>query len=117
LRLLRDLRFVFGDEERLSTDEILSCLRNLPDSEWSGLEYGEPIMTARKLADVLRPYGVRPAKWNTRKDASTERTTIRGYRRSNLTEAWERWIPMTLGALREEASEVEILDDDAPESV
>jgi hypothetical protein len=117
LRLLRDLRVVFGDEERLSTDEILSRLRALPDSEWSETEYGQPVMTAQKLAKTMRPYGVHPAKWNTYRDASAERTTIRGYKRSDLTEAWERWIPMTLGALREEASEVEILDDDAPESV
>jgi hypothetical protein len=111
LRLLRDLRTIFGDEERLSTEEILSRLRALPDSEWGEVEYGQPVLTPPKLANMLRPYNVRPAKWNTYKDASAERTSIRGYKRSDLAEAWERWIPWTIDALLKEANEVEILDD------
>jgi hypothetical protein len=58
-----------------------------------------------------RCHGVRPDKWNTYKDASAERTTIRGYKRGALSEAWERWIPRTIDALLKEANEVEILDD------
>ena len=57
LRLLRDLRTVFGDEERLSTEEIVSRLRALPDSEWDDVEYGRPgpdATEARQNAAALR---------------------------------------------------------------
>jgi hypothetical protein len=105
LRLLRDMRSVFGDEERLATEELLRRLRAVDESEWAGQEYGEPVLNARKLADMLRPYAVRPVRWY------VNRACTRGYKRCDLAVAWEHWLPTTIGSLRAEARDVEILED------
>jgi hypothetical protein len=107
LRLLRDTRSVFGDEERLATEELLRRLRVLDESEWAGQEYGEPVLNARKLADMLRPYAVRPVKWY------VNRACTRGYKRCDFVVAWEHWLPITIGSMLAEANGVEILDEAA----
>jgi hypothetical protein len=86
-RLLRDLRTVFADDDRLPTDEVLRRLRTLDESEWSGMDYGEARLTPQKLARMLRPYGVKPQRWY------VDRAQYRGYLRADLADAWERYLP------------------------
>lgn len=57
VRLLRDLRTVFGDADRMSTEQIVTALRTLSESPWSDL-YGKPL-DATGLAKRLEPYDVR----------------------------------------------------------
>lgn len=58
IRLLGDVRTVFGDRDRLWTVEILVALINLEESPWGDLK-GKPL-DARHLSHFLKPYGVCP---------------------------------------------------------
>ncbi|GAB93726.1 hypothetical protein GORHZ_242_00100 [Gordonia rhizosphera NBRC 16068] len=41
--LLRDLRTVFGDHDRLSTEHVLDGLNSLEESPWASIRRGEPL--------------------------------------------------------------------------
>ncbi len=87
VRLLGDLRAIFGDLQSMSTEDILTALYLVEESPWSDLR-GSP-MNARGLANRLRPYGVRSTK--VRIDAES---TLQGYRREALHDAWIRYAPV-----------------------
>lgn len=90
VRLLSDLRQVFGPHEALSTRLILEALMVLEESPWADLK-GKPL-DSRKLAYYLRPYGVQS-------ENIRERTTIaKGYKRESLHDPWMRYLgPATNG--------------------
>lgn len=56
-RLLRDMRTVFGDHDRMFSVDIVSELTSDPEAEWADL-WGKPLNQAR-LAKELKRYGVR----------------------------------------------------------
>ena len=90
IRLLGDLKKVFGDKERLSTAYILDLLTSEhsgldDDAPWSDL-YGKPI-DSRKLARLLRPFGVKSTK------VKIDGASLQGYRRDQLSDSWKRWLP------------------------
>jgi hypothetical protein len=87
VRLLGDLRGVFGDAEALYSTTILDRLHKLDDAPW-GDWYGRPLST-RDLAKLLRPYDVR-AK-NVRERGGEPR---KGYTRADLHEPWARYVPL-----------------------
>jgi len=92
VRLLTDLRSVFGDRDSLFTTTILESLIGIEDSPWGDLK-GKPL-DSRRLASLLRQYDVTS-------------TTVRvggapgkGYRRVDLHDAWLRYVgPATKGAV------------------
>jgi len=81
VRLLADLRVVFGEGDALATTEILGRLKSIDDAPWADWARGSGL-TPRGLAALLRPYGVKPAKWS---------GGTRGYRRDDLADAWARY--------------------------
>jgi Protein of unknown function (DUF3631) len=83
MRLLADLRGIFGDADALHGTAILTELHKLEESPWADY-YGKPL-TARGLADLLRPYNIRS------KDVKIDGTTLKGYRRSDLWDTWQRY--------------------------
>lgn len=93
VRLLADLRTIFGDANALSTDTILA---RLCDGEQYGLEadapwgelHGKPL-SVRGLASMLKRYGVTPVK------VKLEGRALQGYRREHLWETWTRYLPPT----------------------
>jgi hypothetical protein len=85
IRLLADLRDVFVGTEVMSTETLLGKLCGLDESPWADW-YGKPL-TARDLAKLLKPYGVKP------KGVRIGDTTPRGYRREDLYEPWKRYLP------------------------
>jgi hypothetical protein len=87
VRLLGDLREVFGDAEALYSTTILDRLHKLDDAPWADW-YGRPL-TTRDLAKLLRPYDVR-AK-NVRERGGEPR---KGYTRQDLHEPWARYVPL-----------------------
>jgi hypothetical protein len=87
VRLLADLRAVFGGADAVSTETALSALRKLDEAPW-GDWYGHAL-TARELAKLLRPYGVAPRR--VRVDGATP--GARGYTRADLLESWRRYLP------------------------
>ena len=89
IRLLADIREVFGTEDHLTTHDLLTALHNLDDAPW-GDWYGAPL-TARYLSRCLGPYGLGPIQRRVRGEKS------RGYFMSDFTDAWARYCPAPAG--------------------
>jgi hypothetical protein len=85
IRLLTDLRQVFGDAEEMSTKSILQELNSLEESPWGTLR-GKP-MDERGLANRLKQYGVKS------RTVRIGGKTPKGYRRVDLFEVWGRYLP------------------------
>jgi hypothetical protein len=90
IRLLADIKLVFGEQERMSTATLLDLLTSEhsgldDDAPWSEL-YGRPL-NARKLAEILKPYGIKSTK------VKVDGFSLRGYRREDFWDAWQRWLP------------------------
>ena len=83
MRLLGDLREVFGDADALHGSTILEALHKIEEAPWADW-YGKPL-TARALASLLRPYGARP------RDVKLDGVTRKGYYRAALWGIWERY--------------------------
>ncbi len=84
VRLLADLRTVFGADDVKTTAAILKELLNVDESPWGDVD-GKPI-NAYGLSDRLRPYGVKP------RNVRIGELVARGYRRSDLNESWTRYL-------------------------
>jgi hypothetical protein len=84
VQLLSDLRDVFGEAHKLSTEAILHRLHNLPESPWADI-YGKPL-NDRGLATRLRKYGVKP------KVIRIGGGTHRGYLAEDLRDQWKRYL-------------------------
>jgi hypothetical protein len=84
IRLLSDLRTVFGDADSLSTHVILQKLTTLDDAPWADIR-GKPL-DSRRLANCLRPYGVQST--NLREGT----IIVKGYKRESLHDPWIRYL-------------------------
>jgi len=82
--LLSDLRRVFGDRDGMATESILTALYEMDESPWADIR-GKPL-NDRGLATRLRRYDIRP------KVIRIGETTHRGYARSDLYDAWQRYL-------------------------
>ncbi|MPZ29180.1 MAG: DUF3631 domain-containing protein [Micromonosporaceae bacterium] len=86
VRLLADLRDLFGDRDRMASAEILTKLAALEEAPWGDM-YGKPI-DSRRLAKMIGKYGVKPkvVKFG-------DGTTHRGYLAEDLADVWRRYLP------------------------
>ena len=85
IRLLADLKTVFGDAEVMTTETIITALTKLEESPWGDL-HGKPL-NARGLAQRLHRYEV---------SSTTVRIgelVAKGYKREDLHNAWIRYLP------------------------
>jgi len=62
---------------------------SLDESPWADLK-GKPL-DARKLSNMLRPYGVAPS--NIRSGSGI----VKGYKREALHDSWKRYLPLLSG--------------------
>jgi hypothetical protein len=85
IRLLTDVRTVFGDEEQLPTKKILAELCLIEDAPWNDLK-GNPI-TNNQLARRLRQYGVKPKTLRLADDRFAK-----DYARADLHDVWRRYL-------------------------
>ena len=85
LRLLADLRTVFGADEALHTKTILAELCGLESAPWNDIK-GKPL-TDNQLARRLRNYDVKS------KDVRIGSVVLKGYRRADLHDVWRRYLP------------------------
>jgi Protein of unknown function (DUF3631) len=92
VRLLADLRAIFGGHDQLSTVSILESLAALDEAPWGDM-YGKPI-DSRRLARMLGKYGAHP------KVVRIGDATPRGYTREALSDLWRRYLP-TVSATEE----------------
>lgn len=84
VRLLADLRTVFGDAQLMSTESILEALCSLDEAPWSDLR-GKPL-DPRRMSRLLGEYQIKST--NVRIGGSTPK----GYRRQDLHDAWQRYL-------------------------
>ncbi|TPN57592.1 DUF3631 domain-containing protein [Mesorhizobium sp. B1-1-9] len=84
IRLLADLKMVFGTNDRISTKTLIELLCGLPESPWSDLK-GKALGDTG-LADRLKPYGVKS------KQIRIGEWTGKGYERTDLHDAWKRYL-------------------------
>lgn len=85
--LLRDIKAAFTDaaEEQLSTLQLLARLNSLEESPWSTIRRGEPL-DSRGLSQRLSKYGI-----GSKLHAGDR--GVRGYTRTQFTDAWSRYLP------------------------
>ena len=86
IRLLADVRAVFGEADAMATESILTALHGLEEAPWAEIVGGKPL-NARGLAKRLAAYGVKS------KTVRIGATTPKGYAREDLADAWERYLP------------------------
>ncbi|EYT53520.1 DUF3631 domain-containing protein [Kocuria sp. UCD-OTCP] len=86
VKLLADLRDVFKDRETMLTTDLLGELIRIDASPWGSIK-GEPI-DARFLARTLSKYEV-----PTNQTVRTAKGRGKGYKRADLFDAWERYLP------------------------
>ncbi len=87
--LLSDMRTIFNTRgvDQLRTKHLREALIALgEDRPWGEWRRGEPV-SPRSIARLLNPYQVRP------RDLRTPDGTQKGYRRKDLTDVWERYLP------------------------
>jgi hypothetical protein len=87
VRLLGDLRAIFGNDDALYSTTILDRLHKLEDAPWADW-YGRPLPT-RELAKLLRPYQVRSKSVREHGTGAS----LKGYARADLHDAWQRYVP------------------------
>ena len=83
VRLLADLRDVFGQQDKLWTKTILGKLHGISEAPW-GDWYGHPLKD-RELAVLLKPYGVRP------RPVKIDGDVKRGYYREQFVKEWDSY--------------------------
>jgi hypothetical protein len=108
IRLLNDLRIVFGSAKEMSSKAILDALHSLEEAPWSDIR-GKPL-DVRSLGHRLRQYGVKS------KTIRTTNGTPKGYTRADLNDVWARYLPAlpaTSATSATSATEAAIASDDA----
>ncbi len=86
VRLLADLRQVFGTADKLPTAVVLERLNAIEEAPWGALAAGRGL-DPRGLADRLREYGV------TSRNLRLASGVAKGYTHSDLADAWRRYLP------------------------
>ena len=82
-QLLTDIRDVFDVMAHvtfLGSNQLVQLLRGIEDGPWQTLD-----LTASKMADMLRPYGI--------KSGHSASGHQRGYQRAKLVEPFQRYLP------------------------
>ncbi|MEQ1953595.1 DUF3631 domain-containing protein [Mesorhizobium sp. CN2-181] len=87
IRLLADLKAVFGDSEVLSTKTILDMLVTMPESPWADIR-GKPLNDTG-LAKRLKGYSVNS------KTIRIGEWTGKGYSASDFYDAWRRYVSVS----------------------
>ena len=86
VRLLADLRQVFGNRDSMPTDTIIKSLCAMEEAPWADIR-GKPV-DARGIANRLKPYGIQSK--NLRDGADV----LKGYARADMLDAWQRYLPL-----------------------
>jgi hypothetical protein len=86
IHLLADLRTVFGDADMLATKVVLRKLAEIEEGPWSDIK-GKPL-DERGIAHRLKQYGIKSK--NLKLD---DGAVAKGYTRSDLFDAWARYLP------------------------
>jgi uncharacterized protein DUF3631 len=86
LRLLSDLRTVFGEDDKLHTNGIngiINKLVNIEEAPWVSIDRGRPI-DANILASLLKLFNISSS------DVKIGGVNLKGYYKKDFHDAWER---------------------------
>lgn len=86
IKLLADIRTVMGDNDRISTVDLLAGLHAIETAPWGNIK-GEPI-DSRFLAKVLGKYDI-----TTNNTLKIDGMSVKGYQTRHLYDAFERYLP------------------------
>jgi hypothetical protein len=86
VELLRDIRDILEDHDRIRSVELVDKLTAMKDRPWSEMPYSGKPITQLQLAKLLKPYGVRPEQ------VRFGELTFKGYMRQRFETAF-RYIP------------------------
>jgi hypothetical protein len=89
IRLLADIRSVWDGTEGMHTDALLDALNKMDEAPWGDLR-GKPL-DARGLSRMLRDYEAHPV--DVRADVNGASVNRKGYKRDELYDAWQRYLP------------------------
>jgi hypothetical protein len=89
IRLLADLRTIWDGTDAMHTETILAALNGLDEAPWAELK-GKPL-DPRRLARFLKEYDVHRA--DVRADVDGVEKVRKGYKREDLHDAWQRYLP------------------------
>ena len=84
VRLLADLRTIFGNGLSMTTQTLLDALYAIEEGPWSDLRGKQ--LNARGLANYLRQYGI------TSRNLRINERIQKGYAREDLHDAWQRYL-------------------------
>jgi len=85
VQLLADIKLVFEENpEQISSADLVSALIQIEESPWGDM-HGKPI-NARRLARLLKPYGIRP------QTIRIDDKTPKGYRQADFQDVWMRYL-------------------------
>jgi hypothetical protein len=90
IKLLSDVRSVFGTATEMSSKSLLHALYELEESPWADIK-GKPL-DERGLAHRLKQYGVKS------KSVRIGTTTPKGYLRADLVDVWTRYLSSPPGS-------------------
>ena len=85
VRLLTDLKTVFGDRPAMFTEDVLAALNGMDEAPWGNLR-GNPL-DPRGIANRLRQYGVKSTTVRIGDQVS------KGYKAEDLFDPWQRYLP------------------------
>jgi hypothetical protein len=89
IRLLADIRQVWDGTDAMHTETLLELLKGLDEAPWGELK-GKPL-EPRRLSRFLGEYGIKPA--DVRADVDGVEKVRKGYKRYDLHDAWQRYLP------------------------
>jgi hypothetical protein len=96
VQLLRDLRIVFGANDKMRSEDIVNALSELPESPWRRFHADGSAVNFWDLSRLLKEHGIRP------KDVWIDGGCAKGYTADDLWDAWERYAePLTVREHRE----------------
>lgn len=84
IRLLADIRIVFGKRDQMRTEQVLEELNSMEESPWGDIR--GKALDSRGLANRLRKFDVKP------RTIRTSNGTAKGYTRESLHDAWQRYL-------------------------
>jgi hypothetical protein len=90
IRLLADCRTAFGDADALPSTTIFARLRTDPEAPWCE---PAPGITPKRLAALLADYDIRSTPIRFGEPIGQ----VRGYNRTDFTDAWARYCPAPRG--------------------
>jgi len=103
VRLLADIRTAMKTIDRISSTELIAALVDLDEAPWSEL-YGKPL-SQRKLADLLRPFGINSH------NVRTDHGVGKGYTLGDFASPWRRYL-IRMEGLPEPEPEMALFEDE-----